>query len=183
MKNIGDRTSVRNTAGYMTSMGVKTQASTVEDYIGYLEEAMLFTRARRLDHKTKEYLRTSDKFYISDLGIRNSQVPFHINDIDGVLENIVFNELVHRHGTVAVYGVDQYEVDFIADPMGAPSYYQVSMNISDVATMEREVRPLKAIDDNHPKTIITYDRFIMDDIDGIKIVQLKDWLMEGHDRS
>ena len=58
-----------------------------------------------------------------------------------VLENIVFNELIHRYGTVAVYGVDRHEVDFIADPMGTPSYYQASMNISDVNTMEREIRP------------------------------------------
>ena len=74
-------------------------------------------------------------------GDREQSDPFHIDDIDGVLENIVFNELIHRYGTVAVYGVDRHEVDFIADPMGTPSYYQASMNISDVNTMEREIRP------------------------------------------
>ena len=63
--------------------------------------------------------------------------------------------------------------------MGTPSYYQVSMSITDSATRERELRPLKAIDDNYPKTVITYDRFPMTDIDGIHIVSLSDWLTEN----
>ena len=177
MKNIGDRTSVRNTVNYIVSSGIKTQPITVDEYIGYLEEALLFTRAKRLDSKAKEYLRTSDKFYVTDLGIRNTRVPFHMNDLDGMLENIVFNELLYRYGDVAICNVNQYEVDFVADPMGTPSYYQVSLNISDPKTLEREIRPLRAIDDNYPKTVITYDRFLMDDIDGIRIVRLYDWLL------
>lgn len=74
--------------------------------------------------------------------------------------------------------VGQYEVDFIAVPKGKPSYYQVSMSIIDPNTRERELRPLKAIDDNYPKIVITYDRFPMDDIDGIRVVTLSDWLSE-----
>lgn len=179
MKNIGDRTSVRGAASYMTSKGIKTQPQTVDDYIGFLEDALLFSRAQRLDSKTKDYLRTSDKFYVADLGMRNSQVPFHLNDLDGILENIVFNELRYRYGSVAVYGIDQLEVDFVSDPIRSPKYWQVSLNIGDANTRERELRSLKAIPDNYPKTIITYDRFPMTDIDGIRVVQLKDWLMEN----
>lgn len=179
MKNIGDRTSVRGAANYMTSKGMKTQPPTVDQYIGFLEEALLFSRARRLDSKAKEYLRTTDKFYVADLGIRHCRVPFHPDDLDGIMENVVYNELVYRLGDVAVCSIGQNEVDFIADPMGAPSYYQVSISIADPATRERELRPLKAIGDNYPKTVITYDRFPMKDIDGIRIVSLLDWLAEG----
>ena len=177
MKNIGDRTSVRGVSNYLTSKGIRTQPQTVNQYIGFLEEALLFSKANRLDLKTKEYLRTTDKFYVSDMGIRHSQITFHPKDLDGIVENIVYNELLYRFGDVSVCSVDLYEVDFIADPMGMPSYYQVSLNVTDLVTLERELRPLRKIADNYPKTIITYDRFPMNDIDGIRIVSLKDWLL------
>ena len=178
MKNIGDRTSIRGIANYITSKGSRTQPQTIDQYIGFLEEALLFSRARRLDSKTKDYLRTSDKFYVGDVGVRNCLLPFHPNDLDGIIENIVYNELAYRHGDVATYDVNGHEVDFVADPVGMPSYYQVSLSIMDRMTRERIIRSLKAIDDNYPKTIITYERYPMDDIDGIRIVQLKDWLLE-----
>lgn len=178
MKNIGDRTSVRGAANYMTGKGMKAQPQTVDQYIGFLEEALLFSRARRLDSKAKEYLRTADKFYAADLGIRNIRIPFSARDLDGIMENVVYNELVHRYRNVAVCSVGGYEVDFVADSMGTPSYYQVSLSITDPATMERELRPLMEIDDNYPKTVITYDRFPMNDVDGIRIVTLLDWLTE-----
>ncbi len=179
MRNIGDRTSVRGAANYMTSKGMKTQPRTIEQYICFLEEAMLFHRARRLDPKAKEYLRTTDKFYAADPGIRNCRVPFRPEDLDGIMENLVYCELMYRFGSAAVCSVDRYEVDFIADPMGSPSYYQVSLSILDPATRERELRPLRAVGDNYPKTVITYDRFPTGDIDGIRIVSLLDWLTEG----
>ena len=177
MKNIGDRTSVRGAANYMTSKGMKTQPPTLDQYIGFLEEALLFSRAKRMDLKAKEYLRTADKFYVADTGIRNCRIPFRPEDLDGIMENIVYNELVYRFGDVAICSVGQYEVDFVADPNGTPSYYQVTLSITDPATMERELRPLKAISDNYPKTVITYDRFPMGDADGIRIVNLEDWLL------
>lgn len=179
MKNIGDRTSVRGAAGYMTGKGIRTQPQTVDQYIGFLEEALLFSRVKRLDFKAKEYLRTADKFYAADLGIRHCRVPYSLNDLDGIMENVVYNELAYRYGEVAVCSVGQYEVDFIADPMGSPSYYQVSVSITDPATRERELRPLRAIGDNYPKTVITYDRLPVNDIDGIRVVSLLDWLLEG----
>lgn len=181
MGNLGDRTSVRDVARNLTDRGIRTQPQTVDEYIRYLEEAMLFSRSKRMDLKTKEYLRTTDKFYITDLGIRNSQTPFHIDDMDGILENIVYNELRYRFRDVAVCDQGRYEVDFVADPVGSPSYYQVSMSILDPETREREIRPLRMIGDNHPKTVITLDGSPVDDIDGIRIVRLRDWLLEGRD--
>ncbi len=178
IKNIGDRTSIRGIANYIASKGSKAQPQTIDQYIGFLEEALLFSRAKRLDSKTKDYLRTSDKFYIGDVGVRNSLLPFHPDDLDGIVENIVYNELVYRYGDVATYDVNGHEVDFIADPAGVPSYYQISLSIMDRTIRERVIRSLKAIDDNYPKTIITYERYPMDDVDGIRIIQLKDWLLE-----
>ena len=178
MKNIGDRTSVRSVSNYLTSKGSKTRPETVDSYISMLEKALLIGRAKRMDLKTKEYLRTSEKFYAADLGLRNIIVPYSETDLDGMLENIVFNELIFRYGRASVCSVGDLEIDFVANSEGTPSYYQVCMNIGDKSTRDRELRPLRSVNDNYPKTIVTYDRFPMDDIDGIRIVSLKDWLME-----
>ena len=179
MRNIGDRTSPRKASDYLVSKGVKISHVTVEDYLGYMDEAFLVTRARRIDSKTKEYLSTSDKFYVTDLGIRNQVVPFRREDMDGLLENIVFNELRFRYGEVAVCDVNGTEIDFVADPQGTPSYWQVCMSLSEPETLEREIRPLRMLKDDYPKCIVTYDRYMFDDIDGIRVVQIVDWLMEA----
>ena len=179
MKNVGNRTSVRSVVNYLTSHGIRTTSDTVDSYISFMESAMLFSRARRLDSKTKEYLVTTDKFYVADTGIRNAMVPFTMGDIGGMMENLVYNELMHRFGDVAVCDVDGREGDFVADPMGRPSYYQVCTDMSDTGTLGREVRSLKDLDDNYPKTIITYGGFVLDDIDGIRVVDIVEWLLEG----
>ncbi len=179
MKNLGDRTSVRGAANYLNSNAMKTQPATVDQYIGMLESALLFYRTKRLDSKTKEYLRTSDKYYTADLGIRHTLVPFTDRDYDGMLENIVFMELRYRYGDVAILNVEENEVDFIADPVHSPSYYQVTMSITEEKTRERELRSLRAIEDNYPKTVLTYDRPLSSDIDGIRIVNIIDWLLDG----
>ena len=178
MRNIGNRTSPRKASDYLASKGVKISHVTAEDYLEYMDEAFLVTRARRIDSKTKEYLSTSDKFYATDLGLRNQVVPFRREDMDGLLENIVFNELRFRYGEVAVCDVNGTEIDFITDPQGTPSYWQVCMSLSDPKTLEREMRPLRMLKDNHPKCIITYDGYMFDNIDGIRIVQIVDWLLE-----
>ena len=180
MRNIGDRTSARNVANYLTSSGIKTNHVTIEEHIGFLEEAFLISRVRRYDSKTKDYLMTSDKFYATDLGIRNHLAGLRqTEDLDGIMENVVYQELRYRYGDVAVMSVDNLEVDFVSDPIHSPMYWQVCLNIGDAHTRERELRSLRAIPDNYPKTVITYDRFPMDDIEGIRIVQLKDWLLQG----
>lgn len=178
MKNIGSRISVRGIANYLTDKGMKTQPQTVNQYIGFLEEALLFSRAKIFSPKDRDYLRTSDKYYVSDVGLRNSLLTYRQDGFLSIIENVVYNELVYRYRNVAVCDVNGREIGFIADPLGKPSYYQVSLSIADSKTAERELRPLKATGDNYPKTVITYERYPLDDIDGIRIVQLKDWLME-----
>ena len=177
MKNIGDRTSVRNAAGYLVSKGVKASAESIESYIGALCDAKLFRRARRRDSKTKEYLRTSDKFYANDLGMRNVAIGYDDRDIDGILENMVYMELLYRYGNACVMNVDGKEVDFVSyDSNRDPMYFQVSVSVVDPATMRRELAPLKALDDNYPKSVITLDRYPYGNVDGIRIVNAVDFL-------
>lgn len=177
MRNIGDRTSPRKASDYLKSKRIDISHVTVEDYLGFLEEAFLIYRSERIDSKTKEYLSTSDKFYASDLGIRSYLAPFRPEDLDGILENLVYCELKYRSAEVAVCAVGDKEIDFVADPNGNPSYYQVCMSLANPEALEREIRPFRDIGDNYPKTIITFDRYILDDIDGIRVVNIRDWLM------
>ncbi|MDR0523125.1 MAG: ATP-binding protein [Candidatus Methanoplasma sp.] len=178
MKNIGDRTSVKNIVGYLGSKGIKTSAETVDGYIGLLESAFLFYRAKRFDAEAKEYLRTSDKYYASDIGVRNERIGLRDGDMDGILENIVFMELMHRHGNASVLSVGGREVDFMSVDGDDIRYFQVAVSIADAKTRERELGALRAIRDNHPKTVVTLDRYPVKNIDGIRIANVIDFLTE-----
>lgn len=178
MRNIGSRTSPGNIAGKLSSRRIKVAVATVEDYMDYIAGAYLMYRSQRIDSDTGEYMVTSDKFYASDLGVRNVIAPMREGEMAGLIENVVFSELMYRYGEVATYDVDGKEIDFIADPKNRPRYFQVCMSIADDATRERELKPLKALGDNYPKTVITLERFPSDDIDGIRIVSLTDWMRE-----
>lgn len=176
MRNIGDRVSIRSAAGYLTSTSSKTNPETVDSYISLLESAMLFYRAKRMDSATKDYLRTSEKFYCTDIGIRNSLVPPHPDDIDGIMENIVFMELKKKYGTVCTYDVDGKEVDFAVWTQNYKAYYQVCSDISSADTLKRELAPLKAITDNYPKFIVCKGNPGFEDVEGIRIIDYDEWV-------
>lgn len=178
MKNIGDRTSIRNASGYLISRGIKASAESVESYIDALCNANLFHHTRRKDSKTKEYLQTSDKFYANDLGMRDVAIGYDDRDFDGVLENVVFMELMYRYGNACVMNVDGKEIDFVSyDEDWNPMYFQVSVSVADPETMKRELAPLKALDDNYPKYVVISDRYPYDNVDGIRIVNVVDFLV------
>ena len=178
MRNIGNRVSIRSAAGYLTSTSSKTNPETVDSYISMLESAMLFYRAKRMDSATKDYLRTSEKFYCTDIGIRNSLVPPHSDDIDGIMENIVFMELKKKYGTVCTYDVDGKEVDFAVWTQNYKAYYQVCSDISSADTLKRELAPLKAITDNYPKFIVCKGNPGFEDVEGIRIIDYDEWVKD-----
>ena len=178
MRNIGDRVSIRSAAGYLTSTSSKTNPETVDSYISMLESAMLFYRAKRMDSATKDYLRTSEKFYCTDIGIRNSLVPPHPDDIDGIMENIVFMELKKKYGTVCTYDVDGKEVDFAVWTQNYKAYYQVCSDISSADTLKRELAPVKAITDNYPKFIVCKGNPGFEDVEGIRIIDYDEWVKD-----
>ena len=181
MRNIGDRTSSRKAANYLNSSGQKISHVTLESYIEHLEDAMLISRAKRIDSKTKDYLVTSDKLYATDLGIRNLIVPFRPEDIDGILENVVYNELRYRFEEVAVCDVNGMEIDFVVNYSSKPEYFQVCYSLNSQDVVEREIRPFRVIEDSYPKTVITYERYLLNDIDGVRVVPILDWLTENND--
>lgn len=178
MKNIGNQTSVRSISNYIVSKGGKTHPSTVDTYIHNLESAYLMYRAKRYDPKTKECLKTEDKFYAADLGIRNNLVGYNDEDRSGILENLVFLELLMRGKEVVVGQIDGKEIDFIVKDEDSKQYYQVTDSLYDEEVKKRELRSLLSVGDNYPKTIITNEPYPSKNIEGVNVVNIIDFLLE-----
>ena len=157
----------------------KTPAtSTVENYISALLKAFVFYEARRYDVKGKNLLKTLGKYFIVDIGLRNMLLGYRDVDRGHILENIVFLELKRRGYNVFVGKVDEKEVDFIAEKASHKMYIQVCETLGDAKTLERELAPLTAIQNNYEKFIITNDRTFVESYEGIKVKNTADWLCE-----
>lgn len=176
--NVGNPVSTSKISGYLTSKGRKTSALTVDNYLKMLENAFIFYRASRYDIKGKLYLKTMEKYYIVDTGLRNALLGFHGGDYGHVLENIVYLELLRRGYEVGVGKLGPLEVDFIASKPDQKIYYQVSASILDEKTRELELEPLRKIRDQYEKVILTMDRTYIKDFDGIRNVNIVDFLLD-----
>ena len=175
--NVGNPVSTNKISGYLTSQNRKTTAATVDSYLKMLEGAFIFYRAKRYDIKGKMYLKTQEKFYMIDPGIRNNLLGFKGRDYGHVLENIVYLELLRRGFKVGVGKLGSLEVDFVAVRPGETKYYQVSASVLDEATLERELKPLAKIPDQYDKILLTMDRSYVTDYEGIKNVNIVDFLL------
>ncbi|RGS69901.1 ATP-binding protein [Mitsuokella sp. AF21-1AC] len=176
--NVGNPVSTSKISGYLTSKGRKTSALTVDNYLKMLENAFIFYRASRYDIKGKLYLKTMEKYYIVDTGLRNALLGFHGGDYGHVLENVVYLELLRRGYEVGVGKLGTLEVDFIASKPDQKIYYQVSASILDEKTRERELEPLRKIRDQYEKVILTMDRTYIKDFDGIRNINIVDFLLD-----
>ena len=181
--SIGNPISVKKISDYLTSSGRKTAVETVDNYLSMLEKAYILYRAGRFDLKGKQNLKTQGKYYIVDTGIRDTLVGRRGQDYGFVLENIVYFELLRRGFAVKVGSVAGKEVDFVAEKPGKTVYYQVTATMLAPETRERELRALKAIPDNYEKVVLSMDRTFMTDYDGIKNVNLLDFLLESEDET
>jgi predicted AAA+ superfamily ATPase len=178
MRNLGNVTSTRNISNYIVSKGGRITPPTADTYLDHLESAYLLYRAKKYDLKTKEYLRTANKFYVSDIGIRNNEVGYAVNDNSGLIENIVFMELLFRGKKVATGKVDENEIDFIVIGKTQREYYQAASALTDQNVIDGEIRPLKKIGEGPIKRIRTYQRDPFKEIDGIRVTPLADFLLE-----
>lgn len=174
--NIGNIVSSKKIADSLTSYGRKTTSVTVENYIEALTSAFILYKANRYDVKGKQHLKSLEKYYLVDLGLRRMLLGDKNADIAHILENIVYLELLRRGYTVDIGKVDDKEIDFIAMLGSDKVYYQVSATILDPATFEREIAPLKKVADHYPKFIISMDELPMDE-DGIKQINIVDFLL------
>lgn len=179
--NIGNITSPNNIGNVLSHEGEinnKNIASkTVNKYIDMLRSAFIFYSVGRYDIKEKQLLKTLEKNYIIDMGFRNMLLGYRDADRGHILENIVFLELIRREYRVYIGKVGETEVDFVCEKPNEKMYIQVTETIGSQETRERELRPLRMISDNYEKIILSMDRNYINSYDGIKSLNLIDWLL------
>jgi len=176
--SIGSPLSSKKIADTMVSSGRKTDSKTVEKYITALQNSYIIYEAKRYDVKGKQYLKLFEKYYAVDIGLRFLLLGQRANDVGHILENIVYLELLRRKYDVYVGKVDDTEVDFVAQNSEGNTYIQVSATVRDENTLQRELRPLQMINDHYPKILLTLDEDPVRDFNGIKQINVLDWLLE-----
>lgn len=175
--NIGNLTSTKKISDTMTSDGRKVDVKTVEKYITALEESFVVYQAKRYDVRGKNYLKTLDKYYVVDIGLRYMLLGSRNADTGHILENIIYLELIRRGYKVYVGKVESEEVDFVAMNSKGIIYYQVAATVREESTLLRELRPLQKITDHYPKYIITLDEDPDADYDGIRRINALQFLL------
>ena len=177
--NIGSPISTKKISDTLTSMNRATSNHTVENYISALLEAFLLYKVDRFDAKGKNVLSSGYKYYIVDLGFRTHLLGKKAGqDMGHILENIVYLELLRRGYKVYTGKVDDLEIDFVAENKNGIEYYQVSLTTREEKTLERELRPLQKTGDFYPKYLLTMDRDLEADYEGIKKINAIDWLLD-----
>lgn len=175
--NIGSPLSTKKIADTMTSEGRKIDVKTVEKYLKALMESFIVYQAKRYNVKGKQYLKTLEKYYVVDIGLRYLLLGSRSTDVGHILENVVYLELLRRDNDVYVGKIDEAEVDFVAMKPNKTVYYQVAASVRDEKTLQRELAPLQKINDHYPKMILTLDEDPEADYNGIRRINVLDWLI------
>lgn len=177
--NCGSITTAKKIADYLKSQQINAGVGTVSNYINYLKDAYLAYKSGRYDLKGKKHLELYEKYYMSDIGIRHSVLGYKKGDIAGLLENIVYLELLRRGYKVSTGKFDDMEIDFVATRNGEKTYIQVTYLLASKETEEREFKPLEKINDNYPKMVLSMDKIWGDDRNGIVRKNIMDFLLEN----
>lgn len=177
--NIGQLVSGKSIADYLRSQRSSLSVERVRDYLQYFSNVFLLHKVKRFDLKGKKHLEILEKYYLTDLGLRNYLLGYKSADIGQILENIVYHELLVRGYQVSIGKWGDREIDFVAEKNGQRLYIQVTYLLTDTSTIEREFFSLTQIKDNWPKLVLSMDKFGSSDFDknGIQHQYLLDWLL------
>lgn len=157
----------------------KSNHQTIDNYLSMLEKSFIVYKANRTDVRNKSLLKTLGKYYISDTGIRNIILGFRNINEGHLLENVVYLELLRRGYSVNIGKSGDFQVDFVAENPNDIKYYQVAQTLANEEVKEREIRSLESISDNYEKIILTMDKTINKDYNGIKVMNIIDWLLNS----
>nr|WP_321295029.1 ATP-binding protein [uncultured Sphaerochaeta sp.] len=178
MDTIGNTFSAKTISDFLKNQGRKLSTETVYTYLKALENAFLIHKVSRFDIKGKRLLETQEKYFVSDLGLHHATIGYRENDIGGVLENVVFLELLRRGWTIYIGKQGSSEVDFVAAKTDERLYAQVCYVLTEDTT-NREFDPLQAIDDNYEKIVLSTDSLISFNRNGIKQKNIIDFCLKA----
>lgn len=176
--NIGNIFSAKKIADYLKSQRLKIGTETVQNYVESYLASFAFYKVSRYDIKGKRLFEIHEKYYAGDIGLRHAVMGYRQKDIAGILENIIFLELKRRGYNVYVGKLNENEIDFIAEKAGEKIYLQSAYLLASEDTISREFTPLANIDDNYPKYVISMDTAFGKDFDGIRRLNIIDFLLE-----
>ena len=172
--NIGQIVSTNKISNTLNSNNRKNSVNTVESYLSNLLDSYIIYKISRYDIKGKEHLKTGDKYYVCDLGLRTYLLG-EVKDYGSILENIIFLELKRRGYEIYIGKYEENEVDFVVKNNDGMRYIQVALSVRDEKTLERELKALDNIKDHYPKYLITLD-YDTNDYNGIKQISALDFL-------
>lgn len=175
--NTGSITSARKISAYWKSQRRAVSTDTTVNYLGYLCDSFLLRKVRRLDIKGKQHLEYSEKYYAGDIGLRRGLPGRRSGDIAGIVENLVFLELIRRGWKISVGVVGDREIDFAVQRGDALRYYQVCASLDSQSTIDLEFSALEAVDDHWPKSVITLSPSPIQGRNGIPVLPMRDFLL------
>lgn len=175
--NIGSSVSTKKISDTLASGGRKNSVHTIEEYVNSLLESYILYKVNRFDIKGKQLLKTQEKYYLSDLGLRSYLLGKNNNrDLGHILENIIFLELKRKGYRVYIGKNDVNEIDFVVETEDEYIYIQVALSVRDNQTLQRELKPLETISNHYRKYIITLD-YDTNNYNGIKQISAIDFLL------
>lgn len=177
--NIGNVISIQRIVEAMSSLGNSVSHPTIENYIEGLKDAYIVHQANRYDIRGRQILKSGAKYYVSDMGLRRIVLGGLVRDYGRILENVVYLELLRRCGDgrkVCIGIADGVEIDFVAMTENGPIYVQVAASVRNDDTLKRELRPFLRLKDAYPRYLITLDDDPVIDHDGIRQVNICDFL-------
>ena len=178
MDNVGNILSAKKILDFLKSQGRKHNVETLYAYLKSLQDALVFHKVRRYDLQGKKFLETMEKYYANDFGLRYALLGFDDKAIPGLLENVVYLELLNRKYSVSIGKQGKYEVDFVAVKGNEKWYLQIAYLINSPETLKREYRSLLTINDNYRKSVLTMEHLPNTLNEGIERMNLIDFLSE-----
>ncbi|WHP46544.1 ATP-binding protein [Mannheimia bovis] len=174
--NIGNLFSAKKISDFLKSQKISTSSTQVQNYVDYLTSAFLIHKVPRYDIEGKRIFEIGEKYYFEDIGLRNALIGYRVQDRSKLLENTIFNHLQIAGYNVKIGGLNNQEIDFVAEKAGERIYVQATLTINEEKTLEREFGNLLKIQDNYPKYVVTMDEFDGNSYDGVQCLSLREFL-------